>query len=73
MVAVDPISKGKVKTLVSRSIPKLPGKALVKHRYDHETEHLRMMEWIQRRPFLGYKKVSVCFIFFLSVNAKGCW
>lgn len=73
MVAVDPVSRGKVKTSVSRSIPKLPGKALVKHRYDHEKEHLFMMNWIQLRPFLGYKKVSLCLYCFcvLLLRAAG--
>lgn len=73
MTTVDSTLRAKVKSSVSRSIPRLPGKALVKHRRNHETEHLLIMKWMELEPFLGYKKVSVYsdwFFFFRVLDAK---
>lgn len=45
------------KDVVSVSIPRVPGEALKKHRQDHEREHLFMMSWMRREPFLAKDEV----------------
>jgi len=56
--AVEISGRKKKKSEVSVSIPRLAGKAMKKHRMDHEREHLFMMSWMNRKPFLVENDVS---------------
>lgn len=54
--------------VVSSVIPRRAGKRRTEHRQRHESEHRRMMAWMQKRPFVDIQrrldKVSCCVFFF---------